>query len=247
MPRLVLRRPGGSGHRSHSGLCQPPAGLLVGSCTLDGTVISGSWSLSPGQSVDWSSARRSCTMLCAGCERCRFTSLSLTQRNCSWYATCDLSALLPESGFWSAPLEKTLLLVGAAAQPPPSPQPPPPRRATSGNVPLDDEADHLATLLPVCARAILARCKLRAGYEPRERVQPKVRTDRLRYRYSSSGDSGSEGGGGGGGSAAGAVLPVDRVYVLHYRCATKRREFQEAQLPLLGGHPAFRTPHSASN
>jgi hypothetical protein len=30
------------------------------------------------------------------------------------------------------------------------------------------------------------------------------------------------------------VLPIDRVYVLHYVCATRRRRFQEEQLPLLG-------------
>lgn len=205
MVRLQLHRVSTSRSPSRPGLCRVLHSDLDGQCALDETLMSGSWALSPAQSANWTTARQACNVLCRSCARCRFMSLSLAHRNCSWRATCNLSALTPSlQGFWSSPLQRSFQRVGSL----PPPLPLPSRAAAGYAMTTGAAAEHrIHALIPACARTILRRCKLRPGYErPVEHIASTRR----------------------------AKLDVERVYLLHYTCATRRRDFQLGQLTLLG-------------
>ena len=61
------------------------------------------------------SAVRVCLNACAKCERCNYITVNPEERDCSWYATCDMDHLLTEyNGFLSAPVV-TLRHVAARA------------------------------------------------------------------------------------------------------------------------------------
>ena len=54
-------------------------------------------------SAGWSKSAAACLVKCKACARCRFVSVSLLQRDCSWYATCQMEALAQQvSGFRTA-------------------------------------------------------------------------------------------------------------------------------------------------
>ena len=49
----------------------------------------GAFGLDDADAVNWQRAARACVARCLSCSRCRFISISLAQRDCSWAATCD--------------------------------------------------------------------------------------------------------------------------------------------------------------
>ena len=55
------------------------------------TVTSGAYRLdSP---LSWRQATADCQARCAACARCRYISLSVRSRECSWFASCDMDRL----------------------------------------------------------------------------------------------------------------------------------------------------------
>jgi len=46
--------------------------------------VNGSWKLRDDQATDTASAARACRCLCASCERCRYFSVSICHKDCSW-------------------------------------------------------------------------------------------------------------------------------------------------------------------
>ena len=57
----------------------------------------------PAKAVTWHSAVRACMRFCSLCERCRFISVSLKYKDCSWFERCDTSRLVNNvPGFKSA-------------------------------------------------------------------------------------------------------------------------------------------------
>ena len=54
----------------------------------------GSWPLDLS-STTWVSAVQECLARCGACQRCKFVSLSLHLRDCSWYQSCELNNVLP--------------------------------------------------------------------------------------------------------------------------------------------------------
>ena len=46
--------------------------------------------------TSWASAHRACAQRCLSCERCRFISVSIRWRDCSWFSACDTSRLLED-------------------------------------------------------------------------------------------------------------------------------------------------------
>ena len=63
----------------------------VRSCSKGGT--SGAYVIPHAMSETWEQAHAFCMALCSMCPRCRFISLSLQLRDCSWFETCNLSNL----------------------------------------------------------------------------------------------------------------------------------------------------------
>ena len=63
----------------------------VRSCSKGGT--NGAYVLPHAMSETWEQAHAFCMALCSMCPRCRFISLSLQLRDCSWFETCNLSNL----------------------------------------------------------------------------------------------------------------------------------------------------------
>ena len=68
------------------GYCEP---TNFGPCK-DG-MSKGAWMLS--DHGNWQSAFAECAQRCSGCSGCNFISVSLRQRDCSWYSRCDLDSL----------------------------------------------------------------------------------------------------------------------------------------------------------
>ena len=62
----------------------------------------GRWDLPPDRVSTWHVAAATCIEMCSGCRQCRYLSLSIRHRDCSWYAQCQCL-----TGLWgvhSAPL-----------------------------------------------------------------------------------------------------------------------------------------------
>ena len=72
------------------GYCQATMDGDAGDCDRGDQ---GSVPLTAQEAKSWPLARRRCRSRCARCARCNFISLSLTFRECSWFAACDLSQL----------------------------------------------------------------------------------------------------------------------------------------------------------
>ena len=53
----------------------------------------GSFGLKPHQLVNWSMAWTACTRHCLGCARCQYITVSLSNADCSWYASCNMRHL----------------------------------------------------------------------------------------------------------------------------------------------------------
>ena len=75
----------------------------------------GGWGMLPAQTKTWIDALTVCQQRCEVCRGCNFLSLSLDMRDCSWFRSCDISALHTvspsvaiASSFRSAPSGKPL-------------------------------------------------------------------------------------------------------------------------------------------
>ena len=71
------------------GYCAPTSGG-AGDCEHGNK---GSWPLEGLVAKRWADAAAACLRRCARCPRCRYVSLSLWSRDCSWFARCDTSRL----------------------------------------------------------------------------------------------------------------------------------------------------------
>ena len=58
----------------------------------------------------WKAAAAACIASCQGCARCRFVTVSLQYKDCSWYHECDMKSITPEKPF------RTGRVVGTAVQ-----------------------------------------------------------------------------------------------------------------------------------
>lgn len=96
---------------------------LGGDCTTDST---GAWALSRAQAASWDSAWDACSELCRSCQRCKFMSVSLQHRDCSWFYDCDLAQLsnavrsfrsrvAPAANAYRRPNASALLFTGGAS------------------------------------------------------------------------------------------------------------------------------------
>ena len=47
----------------------------------------------------WETAVSECLEKCERCSGCRFVTVSLSYKDCSWYRKCDLDAVVPEEPF----------------------------------------------------------------------------------------------------------------------------------------------------
>lgn len=57
--------------------------------------------LSHKEASSWDEAFASCKQRCQSCDRCRYVSVSLAYKDCSWYAACDLTKTKRFSDFRS--------------------------------------------------------------------------------------------------------------------------------------------------
>ena len=68
----------------------------------------GSWRIGTGagwQREGWTAAAQDCVTRCSKCSRCRYISLALGHNDCSWYAACDMNALVTSvAGVRSGPM-----------------------------------------------------------------------------------------------------------------------------------------------
>tara|TARA_B110001452_G_scaffold131217_1_gene109023 strand:+ start:741 stop:2318 length:1578 start_codon:yes stop_codon:yes gene_type:complete len=55
----------------------------------------------------WKGAAAACVARCQGCARCRFVTVSLQYKDCSWYHACDLASIKPEKLFRTGRVEGT--------------------------------------------------------------------------------------------------------------------------------------------
>ena len=76
---------------------------------MDGA--SGAVRLSHGEASNWSTATQACLAHCAKCARCRFITVGLKERDCSWYHSCSKFVAMAnfQSGTASAPVTSRLL------------------------------------------------------------------------------------------------------------------------------------------
>ena len=89
-PRLVRQR-----ERFAVGYCAATAEFVLnaaqgGDCASGSK---GSWALPPFAKRDFASARAACVTHCNACARCAVVSYSPKWGDCSWFSSCDLSAL----------------------------------------------------------------------------------------------------------------------------------------------------------
>ena len=97
------------------GFCGETDPAVVSDCRTDAF---GAWGLRAAEAVSWSSAARACVPRCMECANCRFVTISLQHRDCSWFAKCSAGRLQQYiHGFRSAPVRWDPL---------PMPPPPPP-------------------------------------------------------------------------------------------------------------------------
>ena len=68
----------------------------------------GFWELSPQQTHNFSTAASACLTLCAHCRNCAHVSVSLHQKECSWFLQCDPDRLQPGHGFRTYSTQKSL-------------------------------------------------------------------------------------------------------------------------------------------
>ena len=84
--------------------------------------------LGPGAKrlATWPEFAGACLLACQQCPRCRYISMSLSERDCSWAYACDLEQLKTMAWFPSPDTFRTALHVPLPLPPPPPPLPPSP-------------------------------------------------------------------------------------------------------------------------
>ena len=80
-------RPDGAAAAPRVGYCRPTRTGDAGDCRRG---AQGSWLL-PAEG-NWS-GEAGCLARCRGCGNCRYVSVSLRERDCSWYRECSLDGL----------------------------------------------------------------------------------------------------------------------------------------------------------
>lgn len=68
------------------------AGEIVNAARCE-TAGKGNWALMRSQVKSWETAVATCQQRCSLCKNCHYLSISLDQRDCSWFRHCDLSKL----------------------------------------------------------------------------------------------------------------------------------------------------------
>ena len=82
------------------GFCGETEPDVRGDCRADAY---GSWGLRRADAVNWRMAAKACVPLCMACANCRYVTISLAHRDCSWFSECSLGRLPSYvSGFRSA-------------------------------------------------------------------------------------------------------------------------------------------------
>ena len=107
-----------------AGFCNATQGR--GDCYIDGS--HGVLQLRPGAKrlATWREFAGACLLACQQCPRCRYISMSLSERDCSWAYACDLEQLKTMAWFPSPDSFRTALHVPLPLPPPPPPLPPSP-------------------------------------------------------------------------------------------------------------------------
>ena len=85
-PITARRNVSGSAFRGHCGTTEPGEG----DCTQG---YRGSWAIPLSAGATLETAEALCRHRCARCGRCRFLSVSLSFRDCSWFSSCELGSL----------------------------------------------------------------------------------------------------------------------------------------------------------
>jgi hypothetical protein len=85
-------------NNSAPGICGSTLDREVNDCTSD---TKGSWGLRQHETHSWKMATNLCVRRCLSCERCRYITVSLKHRDCSWYAECDMRRLVGSAEFIS--------------------------------------------------------------------------------------------------------------------------------------------------
>ena len=98
--------------RWRRGLCAATADGWQGDCSRGAL---GTWPLKQGTAVF---DRRSCVERCRTCARCRFVSVSLENRDCSWYSDCPWESLRLDIGgantYWTRHVRQRPSVTGRA-------------------------------------------------------------------------------------------------------------------------------------
>lgn len=80
-------------------------GSSEGDCEIG---LNGAFGLNPADvQGGWKAAAAACVARCQGCARCRFVTVSLEFRDCSWYHKCDLRSIKPERPFRTGRVDAT--------------------------------------------------------------------------------------------------------------------------------------------
>jgi hypothetical protein len=93
---------GGAWYTSSSpGYCGITAGGERGNCDI-GT--KGNLAVSSKDAATWSTLTKACLRECAKCDRCRYVSMSVVEKDCSWFFCCDVKHLQQRpAGFRTGP------------------------------------------------------------------------------------------------------------------------------------------------
>ena len=98
---------------------------LRGDCYIDGSHGVLPLGLGAPRGATWDEFAGECLLACQQCPRCRYVSMSLSLRDCSWAYACDLEQLKTMAGF-TADTFRTAKHVPLPSPPPPPPSPPSP-------------------------------------------------------------------------------------------------------------------------
>ena len=68
-----------------SGFCETTVEGVKGNCKVG---LKGTFTLPHRHRASWDAAFSYCAHHCASCERCRYVSVSIKWKDCSWYVDC---------------------------------------------------------------------------------------------------------------------------------------------------------------
>ncbi|KAL1520488.1 hypothetical protein AB1Y20_022068 [Prymnesium parvum] len=82
--------------RADGGYCRPTVSTVIGDCDEGDAGQLDAFVGVSRSTLNWTYVAARCLALCASCARCRYLSISPLMRDCSWFASCDLSRLSRE-------------------------------------------------------------------------------------------------------------------------------------------------------